>query len=240
VPRPRVLADVQAVAETGRVPIVFGAYDTERTALNRWKLFNAAFLMLPNGELRDRYYKHRLLIFGEYVPLSDRFPRLLDILPTPGQFTPGPGPRIFRVGEVALTPLICYELLFPDVVRGACAAGGEVIVNLTNDYWFGRHLEPYQHLALSRMCALEVARPIVRATNTGVSAIIDHRGRLLQKSGVWTQDVVRGSVPVMGALTTPFARFGAWGTWALAATALVIASVAWALTRDRRPAGSGA
>ena len=166
---------------------------------------------LPSGEVSDEYYKHKLLLFGEYVPLSDRFPRLLNLLPSPGEFTSGPGPKVFRAGGVALSPLICYELLFPRLVRGSLRAGGEVIVNLTNDYWFGRHLEPHQHLELARMSAIEVGRPVLRATNTGISAVIDGRGEILASTGVWVQDVLRVSVPVPPMELDPLRALGRMG-----------------------------
>jgi len=234
VPRPRVLAQLQLVSRAANAPVLFGAYDAERIANNRLKLYNAAFLMMPSGELRARYYKHKLLLFGEYVPLSDRFPQLLDILPTPGEFTPGPGPAVFPVGDLALAPLICYELLFPGVVRGALRVGGGVIVNLTNDYWFGKHLEPYQHLALSRMCAMEVATPIVRATNTGISALIDASGRVIERGGLWTQETLRGNLPLVRAGQTPFARWGTAATAFVVLGSTIAASLLWLLC-SRRP-----
>ena len=233
VPRPRLIARLQEIATTFDVPIVFGAYDSERTAGSRWRVYNAAFLMLPSGDVSDHYYKHKLLLFGEYVPLSERFPRLLNLLPSPGEFSPGPGPKVFRAGDVALTPLICYELLFPRLVRAGLREGGEVIVNLTNDYWFGRHLEPHQHLELARMSAIEVGRPVLRATNTGISAVIDGRGQVLASTGVWAQDVLRVTVPVPPMSWTPYARWGELATAALALAACLVAVLARALVPRR-------
>jgi apolipoprotein N-acyltransferase len=235
IPRPRVMARVQSLAGAYGVPVIFGAYDSERLEGNRWKLFNAALHMQPNGQVAGRYYKHKLLLFGEYVPLSDRFPFLLHLLPTPGEFSPGPGPGVFRVGGVAFTPLICYELLFPRVVRGALRAGGEVILNLTNDYWFGRHLEPEQHLALCRMCSLETGRPIVRATNTGISALVDASGKVVARAGVWTQEALRVRLEVPAMRWTPYARSGEAATAALVVVAALAAALVWKLVpaRDR-------
>jgi apolipoprotein N-acyltransferase len=220
VPRPRVTARVQALAVALQVPIVYGSYDVERINDKRFKLFNAAFHMEPSGRVAGRYAKHKLLVFGEYVPLSERFPVLLDLLPTPGEFTPGPGPAVFDVGTARLAPVICYELLFPRVVRAGLRAGGEALVNLTNDYWFGRHLEPEQHLALTRMCAIEIGRPILRATNTGITALVDGTGTVVQRAGLWTQEVLIGSVPLAPMRWTPYAR---WGERVL----LVVAAAAW-------------
>lgn len=232
VPRPRTLEPLEKLVRDAGTELVFGAYDIERVTDELRRTYNAAFHMDRTGQLGGRYAKNKLLLFGEYVPLSDRFPQLLDLLPAPGEFTPGPGPVVFTVHGVALTPLICYELLFPDVVRRALRAGGTTIVNMTNDYWFGRGLEPEQHLALSRMCAFETGRPIIRATNTGISAVIDANGALRARTAVWTAGVIRDRVPVPPMRWTPFTR------WGDAATAAVVA-VGWALgalARGRRPA----
>lgn len=233
VPRLRTMAPLQVMVQSLGVPLLFGGYDSERVLGSRWRLFNSAFLMNPEGELTHRYYKHKLLLFGEYVPLSERFPFLLDILPAPGEFTPGPGPRVFPVRGVQVTPLICYELLFPRVVRAAVRDNAQVIVNLTNDYWFGKHLEPFQHLELARMCAIETARPIVRATNTGISALIDHRGRILAQSGLWTQEVLRGTLPIPEPVWTAYARWGERATAVLAAVCWVIVGIPWIVLRQR-------
>ncbi len=224
VPRQRILDRLSQMVEQRQTTLIFGAYDAERTPDSRWLSFNAAFCMNPAGEVVGRYAKHKLLIFGEYVPLSDRFPQLMNILPSPGEFTPGPGPRVFDVKGVPLTPLICYELLFPDVVRSALRAGGSVIVNMTNDYWFGRGLEPEQHLALCRMCAMETDRPIVRATNTGISALIDANGEVQVRTRIWEPAVLRATLAVPPMTWTPYVRWGHWTTAVLAAGAWLLAA----------------
>jgi apolipoprotein N-acyltransferase len=234
VPRPRVLEHVfRAVQATG-ADLVFGGYDSERRADSRWRMYNAAFHMDSTGAVRNRYFKHKLLLFGEYVPLSNRFPQLLEILPSPGEFTPGLGPRVFEIAGVALTPLICYELLFPRVVRAALRGGGTAILNLTNDYWFGRYLEPQQHLALTRMCALEFGRPIVRATNTGLSALVGADGAVLAQTRLWEQTVLRGVLPVPPMRWTPFGRWGEATVALLAGAACALVALAWVILR--RPA----
>jgi len=226
VPRPRIVERMSALARAIETPIIFGGYDAVRAG-DRFLMYNAAYHMTATGELQARYYKHKLLVFSEYVPLSARFPWLLNLLPTPGEFTPGPGPRLFHAAGTAFSPLICYELLFPRVVRRSLRAGGEVMLNLTNDYWFGRHAEPMQHLALSRMRAFETGRPVIRATNTGISALVDGQGRVLQRTGVWEQAVLRGTLPVPPPHWTPYARWGEWTTAAWIAAALLAVSLSW-------------
>lgn len=234
VPREPILARLRAVVRDIGTPLVYGGYDVERRDQNNWRLYNAAYSMTTAGEVRQRYYKHRLLLLGEYVPLSNRFPWLLRLLPMPGEFSPGPGPRVFDIGPVEYAPLICYELLFPRVVRRGLHAGGEVLLNLTNDYWFGPHGEPHQHLALTRMCALETGRPIVRATNTGISALIDAGGRIVLQAGLHEQAVLRGTLAVPAPTWTPFVR---WGD-AIIAGAMLVAIAAVAVVWRWMPAGA--
>lgn len=240
VPRPRIIERLQRATTRIGADLIFGGYDSERRADGRWRMYNAAFHIDAAGSLRGRYAKHKLLLFGEYVPLSNRFPQLLEILPSPGEFTPGPGPRVFEVEGVALTPLICYELLFPGVVRAALRSGATTIVNLTNDYWFGRHLEPQQHLALTRMCALETGRPIVRATNTGISALIAADGSVRAQSGIWERTTLRGVLPIPPMRWTPYARWGelALAVWVGAACAMVW--ILWGIRRPRRDTAAAA
>ena len=238
VPRPRILDRLVSLTDEIDADLIFGSYKTDRRADGSWRFFNAAYHMDATGRVRAEYAKHKLLLFGEYVPLSNRFPQLLEILPSPGEFTPGPGPQVFDVDGVALTPLICYELLFPRVVRAALRQGGTVIVNLTNDYWFGRHSEPYQHLALTRMCALEIGRPIVRATNTGISALIGADGEVRAQTGLWEPAILRGVLPIPPMSWTPYARWGeaALALWVGAACAAVL--LAWGIRRDRSDAAT--
>ena len=176
-----------------------------------------------------RFEKRALWGWGILFGGSIAFFALLNMLPMPGEFTPGPGPQVFQIDGVAFTPLICYELLFPNVVRASLRAGGEVLLNLTNDYWFGPYGEPRQHLALCRMCAFETGRPIVRATNTGMSAFIDASGQILEHAGVWKQAVLRGTLPIPPMHWTPFARWGSWTTAGAMAAALLLVWLTWKL-----------
>ena len=229
IPRPHQMARLRVLVEEVGSPLLFGAYDMQEFAPKRHRIFNGAFYMTRAGEIRGRYHKRHLIILGEYVPYSERFPFLLELLPDPGEFTAGPGPEVFHEEGYAFTPLICYELLFPDYVRDCLHAGGEVLVNLTNDYWFGTSGEPEQHLALCRMRAFETGRPIARATNTGISALIDARGRVIARSGVWKQEVLRGTLPVPPMSWTPYARWGDWTTALAMALACAAVALAWKL-----------
>ena len=129
------------------------------------------------------YDKYRLVPFGEFLPLEPLMTRLgiKKLVRVGDGFSIGPRPRPVAVGPIILQPLICYEVLFPGFTREGAAASGrraQLIVNLSNDAWFGSTSGPLQHLNLASYRAIEEGLPMVRATPTGVSAIIDAHGRI--------------------------------------------------------------
>jgi len=160
------------------------------------------------------YDKHRLVPFGEFIPLGDLAGRigLRSLVHMPEDFTAGPPPRPLHLARLpAFQPMICYEALFPGFTRAAARRAGERpawILNVSNDAWFGRASGPWQHLNMARYRAIEEGLPIVRSTPTGVSAVIDSSGRLtgtvlgLGAVGVIDQPLPAARPP------TPYVRFG--------------------------------
>lgn len=191
-----------------RVPLIFGGYDFALGRRGSWDVYNTLFWMDRQGVLRDRYHKSILIPLGESIPFADRFPFLADLMPTPGVFARGDGPHAMEIDGVRFAPMICYELLFANFVRGALKAGGEVLLNITNDYWFGRYAEAKQHLSLVRMRAFETGRPIIRATNTGYSALIDARGQIVLQGALGRAEVLRAKLEIPVMEWTPYARWG--------------------------------
>lgn len=222
---------VRALARVLGAPLVMGGYDFQYTPERGWRIYNALYWLDTQGMVRDRYYKSKLLPLGEHVPFSEQFPVLLDWVPNAGRFWPGPGPRGMRHGDLSITPLICYEILFPGYVRRGVNQAGDLLVNLTNDYWFGGYAEPEQHLALARMRAHETARPIVRATNTGISALIDANARVVARSSLWRAEFLRATLHVPTHATTPYLRWGEWLLLALMASACTVTALLWKLDR---------
>ena len=111
------------------------------------QVFNSALLLAADGRILGRYDKQHLLAFGEYIPLQHYLPFLRHISPTIGNLTPGPGGIVTLPNGVGLGPLICYEDIIPHLARQAVRQGAQVLVNLTNDVWFGATRAPYQHRA---------------------------------------------------------------------------------------------
>ena len=150
--------------------------------------YNSALLVDQSGSIAGRYDKMRLLAFGEHVPAGDTFPWLRELVPPGfGTFLPGkeaaPLPlAIPGVGTVRLGTAICYEDILPDFLREVGKYHPHLLVNLTNDTWFGEKVEPWEHLALAVFAAVEQRTGMVRAVNSGVSAFIDPTGRIVEKT----------------------------------------------------------
>ncbi len=146
--------------------------------------YNTAIMMDAAGDVTGSYDKVFLMMFGEYVPFYDQIPWFTQIFPEASNFSRGTEPASFPLhvtaGDFKLGPLICYEDILPSFARRVAKLGPNAFVNITNDAWFGRTAEPYQHLALAVFRSVEHRLEMVRAVNTGVSAHIDSAGRVLQ------------------------------------------------------------
>ena len=182
------------------VPTIFGAV-LYRIDPDRERWFNTALSTDIKGEVRGRYDKQFLLAFGEYLPFGDTFPILYKWSPHSGRFSPGTSlePLIVDIKGTThkVSALICYEDILPGFTNRAVAhAEPELLVNMTNDAWFGDTTEPWQHLALAKFRAVEHRRFLVRSTNSGVSAIIDPNGAIVDGtlSKTFTADARAGVI----------------------------------------------
>jgi apolipoprotein N-acyltransferase len=155
-----------------------------------------------------QYDKQRLVPFGEYVPLERWLRGLIDFFDLPmSDFSAGDRSQgALRAGNHRVAPLICYEVAYAGLAATS-ARNAELMVTISNDTWFGRSIGPLQHLQIARMRALENGRYVLRGTNNGVSAIIDHRGRVVARSEQFVETVLTGKAQVMLG-HTPFTSFG--------------------------------
>jgi apolipoprotein N-acyltransferase len=174
------------------------------------KKYNTAFLTDSNGKILGRYHKIKLLLFGEYLPFTNIFPSLQRLSPASGDFIPGNELTLFEIKEKGLkiAPLICYEDIIPSFSREFAAKGANLIVNITNDAWFGKTYAPYQHLLLSIPRSVETRRYLIRATNTGISAIIDPVGRIVEETEIFKQTNLEGKVAILDGKNTLYTRIG--------------------------------
>ena len=186
---------------------------------------NAVLAISPDGTILTRYAKHHLVPFGEYIPWRNLLP-LQRLVQSLGDFTPGPGPRTLAFGPHPYAGIaICYEIIFPGhVVDNAIRP--DWIFNATNDAWFGASIGPWQHLASARMRAVEEGLPLVRAANTGISAVVDAYGATLAMLDIDTSGVIDIRLP-RPLPATIYARIGDWALLILILTSWMISGY-WA------------
>jgi apolipoprotein N-acyltransferase len=196
---------VRTLAQQARVPIIFGSDQIERGRPDRY--FNSAFLVRADGATGGVYRKMHLVPFGEYVP----FQRLLffaaPLTEQAGTFSPGLNPELLPVDGHRLSVAICYEVVYPDLVRQFVAGGSELLTTITNDAWFGETSAPDQHFEHAAMRAIEEGRYLVRSANTGISGIVDPYGRVLEQTPIFQPAILIGEARFLRA-STVYARHG--------------------------------
>lgn len=227
---PELSARVYRLAEETGVPMLVGSPDVGDDG----RLYNTAFLLGRDGRIRGRYDKRHLVPFGEYVPLHQIFFFLDKLAVGIGDFGRGHRATVFSLDGVRFSVMICYEAIFPGEVREFGRDGAEFLVNITNDAWFGRSGAPSQHLAMAAMRAVENGMYMVRAANTGISAVIAPTGEILAQTGIFTETALLGTIhPRQG--ETPYSRFGDVLAWVcltfLVAYGMALARVRWMLGR---------
>jgi apolipoprotein N-acyltransferase len=176
--------------------LLFGSVLVKGKTDHRYLLSNSAVLLDKTGRVSCVYDKIHMVPFGEYVPLHKILFFINKLVVGIGDYTPGD--RYIRAvtpfGEFAT--LICYEIAFPGLVRKFYANGGDFMVTITNDAWFGRTTGPYQHFSLAVFRAVENRKPVIRAANTGVSGFIDSNGRIISTTGIFQRLVLTENVRV--------------------------------------------
>jgi apolipoprotein N-acyltransferase len=207
--RPSALAAIADLLPSGTT-LITGAARAERQAgENPPPVFNSIYVIGDGGEISDAYDKVHLVPFGEYIPFSGLLRRLglRQLIQLPSGFSAGVQRRTLVVpGAPPAAPLICYEIVFPGAALAAGVRPGWLI-NVTDDAWFGDTPGPHQHFLQARLRAVEEGLPLVRAANSGISAIVDGHGRVIASLGLGRMGVVDGDLPV-ALPPTPYARYG--------------------------------
>ncbi len=236
--------DLRAFVKNNRVPLLFGSPTFEVKPGRIVHLRNSAFLLDRRGNVDAAYTKLHLVPFGEYVPLKSVLFFVEKMVQAIGDFQPGKDYTLMTVrperpgaGEVhavrksaspdgiKVSVVICYEIIFPDLVRKFVDRGAEVMTTVTNDAWFGRTSAPYQHFAMAVFRAVENYVPVARAANTGISGFIDSNGRILEKSDIFTEAHLTSTI-IPGRKKTFYTAYGD-----IFAYACVLVSVAMLVVR---------
>ncbi len=229
---------VRALARQARVPILVGsdqiAWGTKDGRRAPLKYYNSAFLVRADGTTAGFYRKMHLVPFGEYVPLRQVFFFAAPLVEAVSDFSPGETPSLLEVrlgGDTHLISVaICYEVVYPDLVRRFVAGGSELLTTITNDAWFGRTSAPYQHFEQASVRAIENGRYLVRSANTGISGIVDPYGRALLETDIYEPAAVVGAARFLHGQTV-YARIGDAFAYACALLTLVLLVAPRALPR---------
>jgi apolipoprotein N-acyltransferase len=220
---------IRELARQTRVPILFGSDQVvpgEHGLPARY--YNSAFLVSPDGTTGGVYRKIHLVPFGEYVPLKRILFFAAPLVEAVSDFSAGEDAALLPVRGHTISTAICYEVVYPDLVRQFVAAGSEMLTTITNDAWFGATSAPYQHFEQASMRAIEEGRYLVRSANTGISGIVDPYGHVVASSAIFQPAVTVGEARFLRT-STFYARHGD-----VLAYASVIATVALLLVSRRR------
>lgn len=172
-----------------------------------FEYYNGAVLIAPHQGIIEHYKKCHLTPFSERIPYEDRFKFLRKLDLGGSHFTPGQEYRVFELENIRFSVPICFESIFPDLIRKFTSSGAELLVNITNDGWFGATPGPYQHCELSLMRTVENGVPLLRCANNGISLIADPYGRVTKKTGLFKKETLIGQLP-RALPTTPYRRYG--------------------------------
>ena len=163
--------------------------------------YNGAILLGPDGRIAASHAKQHLVPFGEYVPLRPYLPFLEPLVVSIGDFAAGTSDEPLALGPMRLGMLICYESIFPEIARQSVTQGANLLVNLTNDAWYGQSSAPHQSMAMAVFRAVENKRALVRAANTGISGFVDPVGRIVGRTGLFMETALVSRVPLLDGQT---------------------------------------
>lgn len=208
---PRQAGRIRDLARELSVSLIAGSPAHELRSGKRVFL-NSAFMISPSGEVTGRSDKLHLVPYGEYVPLGRFFPFVSKLVVGIGDFSPGRKAIPLAAGQTQIGTLICAEAVFPELGRAYVNNGARILANITNDAWFGRSSAPYQHLCIASFRAVETRTPMVRAANTGITAIIDQNGHIKTMTGLFVEGFRIGEVRP-GSADSIYLKIGDSGAW---------------------------
>jgi apolipoprotein N-acyltransferase len=197
--------EIRRFARDRRVWLLIGSDQFERSVPP--VSYNAAFMVRPDGTTAGVYRKVHLVPFGEYVPMRRALFFAAPLVEAVSDFAAGDAPIVLPFRRTQVSTAICYEVVYPALVRNTVRLGSALLTTITNDAWFGRSPAPYQHFEMAAMRAIEEGRYLARAANTGISGFVDPYGRVLAASGLFTDRVMIGQVRLIQEQTF-YARAG--------------------------------
>ena len=212
---------MQNLARNAKVALVFGSPYGETIDGNS-TLFNSAYFMSKEGDTLGRYDKMHLVPFGEYVPFRTILFFVEKMVETIGHFGEGKEAKVFHLKDQGFGISICYEIIFPDLIRQFAKNGAQFLVNITNDAWFGKSSAPYQHMSMAVLRAVENRIPIVRSANTGISGAIDRNGRILKTTAIFEKNIILTPIRTYSTPPTYYTSYGDVFSWMCIATVFAL------------------
>jgi apolipoprotein N-acyltransferase len=211
--RPQLAMRVSAWSRELGEPIIMGALHWDpapRGSRDDYLVYNTAFYVDPVSQKYTPYYKMKLVPFSETLPFTGVFPILSRVNLGQADFKTGKDPVVFSIGNgVRAGPFICYEIIYPGFVRDRVKRGANLLVNITNDGWFGKTSGAFQHATMARMRSIENGVPLARAANTGITMLVDQFGRVKGKTNLYTRTFLEGNLRI-ARIPTLYTTLGDW------------------------------
>jgi len=232
---PKFTAIADRIARNSGQDFLVGIVDWKLSPDRKWLASNSAVLLDPAGQRLFTYDKIHLVPFGEYVPLRKYLFFAHSLIDSIGDFTPGHEYSVGQLPGGRFSVFICYEAIFPGEIRRFAENGAQLLINISNDGWFGRSSAPAQHLMMARVRAVESRRWLLRDTNTGFTVDVDPYGRIVAR----LKPYIRGELDAPYAFRsdrTLYVRFGNWFAWLCVIASLVL--FAFGLKRHHSPSRS--
>jgi apolipoprotein N-acyltransferase len=223
---PKFTAIADRIAENSGQDFLVGVVDWKLSPARKWLASNSAVLLSPAGQRQFTYDKIHLVPFGEYVPLRKYLFFAHSLIDSIGDFTPG---RQYSVGTLPggrFSVFICYEAIFSSEIRRFAANGAQLLINISNDGWFGRSSAPAQHVMMARVRAVENHRWLLRCTNTGFTVDFDPYGRIVAHLPTFARTELDAPYGFRTDVT-PYTRFGDWLAWLCVIATFVLLLLAW-------------
>ncbi|MDI6839330.1 MAG: apolipoprotein N-acyltransferase [bacterium] len=199
------------IVDSLNIPVIMGGMRLELSE-KQAKTYNSCFLVVPKYRVKGFYDKIYLVPFGERLPFDEIFTGLQRLNFGQGNFSPGKNYKVFELPKFKFSVLICFESIFPRISRKFVRNGAQVLVNITEDSWFGRTAGPYQHAQQAVLRAVEYRIPVVRCGNTGISYFVTPKGEVKEITKIFTQQIIIRDIPLRKNLTF-YARWGDWFAW---------------------------
>jgi apolipoprotein N-acyltransferase len=237
--RPSLKNRVIAWSRRINIPLVLGALHWEPSppgSSREYLVYNTAFFLDTGTTGFQQYYKMKLVPFSEILPFQGIFPILSRVNLGQADFRPGTAPVTYAIGDrIKGAPFICFDIIYPSFVRSRATRQTNLLVQITNDGWFGRSSGPYQHALYAQQRCIENGISLARCANTGISMFVDQYGRVLKKTRLGERRILEGTVPLRRVPTL----YSKIGDWPVAVSGIIVAlSVAVASFRAMRKRGS--